>query len=61
MRMIPMMCVARVLRDMVDSLPDTKHEDIYWTIRLLVKRRDLLVKNNVMNKNTLHTKPCFIP
>ena len=41
-------CVARVLGDMVDSLPDAKHEDIYWTIRQLVKRRGLLVKNNVM-------------
>lgn len=49
-------CVARVLRDMVDSLPDAKHEDIYWTIRQMVKRRDLLVKNNVMNKNTLHNQ-----
>jgi len=49
-------CVARVLRDMVDSLPDAKHEDIFWTIRQLVKRRDLLVKNNVMNKNTLHNQ-----
>lgn len=49
-------CVARVSRDMVDALPDAKHEDIYWTIRQLVKRRDLLVKNNVMNKNTLHNQ-----
>jgi len=49
-------CVARVLRDMVDKLPEAKHEDIYWTIRQLVKRRDLLVKNNVMNKNTLHNQ-----
>lgn len=49
-------CVARVLRDMVDALPDAKHEDIFWTIRQLVKRRDLLVKNNVMNKNTLHNQ-----
>lgn len=49
-------CVARVLRDMVDNLPNAKHEDIYWTIRQLVKRRDLLVKNNVMNKNTLHNQ-----
>jgi transposase len=49
-------CVARVLRDMVDGLPDAKHEDIFWTIRQLVKRRDLLVKSNVMNKNTLHNQ-----
>lgn len=49
-------CVARVLRDMVDTLPDAKHEDIFWTIRQMVKRRDMLVKNNVMNKNSLHNQ-----
>jgi len=49
-------CVARVLRDMVDKLQDAKHEDIYWTIRQLVKRRDLVVKTNVMNKNQLHSQ-----
>jgi len=32
-------CVARVLRDMVDTLKDAKHEDIFWTIRQMVKRR----------------------
>lgn len=42
-------CVARVLRDMVDTLPEAKHEDIYWTIRQIVKRRDLIVKSNAMN------------
>lgn len=30
-------CVARVLRDMVDSLPNAKHEDIFWTVRQLVR------------------------
>lgn len=47
-------CVARVLRDMVDTLQDARHEDIFWTIRQKVKRRDLIVKSNVMNKNQLH-------
>jgi len=32
-----------------------KHEDIFWTIRQIVKRRDLIVKGNVMNKNQLHS------
>lgn len=49
-------CVARVLRDMVESLPDARHEDIYWTIRQLVKRRGQLVKHNVMTKHTLHNQ-----
>jgi len=39
-------CVARVLRDMVDTLQDAKHEDIFWTIRQMVK----------MNKNQLHSQ-----
>ncbi len=49
-------CVARVLRDMMDTLQDAKHEDIYWAIRQLAKRRDMIVKNNVMNKNQLHSQ-----
>jgi transposase len=49
-------CVARVLRDMADTLQDARHEDIFWTIRQLVKRRDLIVKSNVMNKNQLHSQ-----
>ncbi len=49
-------CVARVLRDMVDTLQDAKHEDFYWTIRQIVKRHDLIVKSNVMNKNQLHSQ-----
>ena len=49
-------CVARVLRDMADSLQDARDEDIFWTIRQLVKRRDLIVKSNVMNKNQLHSQ-----
>jgi len=51
--------VARVLRDMVDTLQDAKHEDIFWTIRQMVKRRDLIVKSNVMNKNQLHSQLAY--
>jgi len=29
---------------MVDTLQDAKHEDIFWTIRQIVKRRDLIVR-----------------
>jgi hypothetical protein len=41
---------------MVDTLQDARHEDIFWTIRQIVKRRDLIVKSNVMNKNQLHSQ-----
>jgi hypothetical protein len=27
---------------MVDSLQDARHEDIFWTIRQIVKRRDFV-------------------
>jgi len=54
------LCVARVLRDMVDGLPDAKHEDIYWTIRQVVKRRDLIVKSNMMNKHQLHNQLMYV-
>ncbi|WP_238528348.1 IS110 family transposase, partial [Acetonema longum] len=47
-------CVARVLRDMIDKLPDASHQDIFWTIRQLVKRRDALVKGTTMLQNQLH-------
>lgn len=49
-------CIAYALRDLVDKLQDAKHEDIFWTIRQIVKRRDLIVKSNVMNKNQLHSQ-----
>lgn len=47
-------CVARVLRDMIHKLPDAKNEDVYWAIRQLVKRRDLVTKSVVTSKNQLH-------
>ncbi len=33
-------CVAKILRDILDTLPDESHDDLFWTIRQLVKRRD---------------------
>lgn len=47
-------CVARVLRDMLDKLPDAGQADVFWTIRQLVNRRDALVKSGVMLQNQLH-------
>jgi transposase len=49
-------CIARVLRDMIDTLPDANHQDIYWTIRQLVKRRDAIVKNMAALQNQLHNQ-----
>jgi hypothetical protein len=47
-------CVSKALRDMVDTLPDAVNEDIFWTIRQLVKRRDCITKAVVSCKNQLH-------
>lgn len=47
-------CVARVLRDMLDKLPDAQQKDIFYTIRQLVNRRDALVKSGAMLQNQLH-------
>jgi len=47
-------CVARTLRDMIDKLPDANHQDIFWTIRQLIKRRDSLSKGSVKIQNQLH-------
>ena len=49
-------CIARVLRDMIDTLPDAKHQDIYWTIRQMVKRRDAIVKCMAALQNQLHSQ-----
>jgi transposase len=55
-------CVARVLRDMIDKLPDAVHEDIFWTIRQLVKRRDLISKSMTASMNQLHYQlSCSFP
>jgi len=51
--------VCKGAQDMVDTLQDAKHEDIFWTIRQMVKRRDLIVKSNVMNKNQLHSQLAY--
>lgn len=48
------LAVAKVLRDMVDTLPDAKHEDIYFTIRQLTKRRDSINKRLMIIQHQLH-------
>ncbi len=48
------LAVAKVLRDMVDTLPDAKHEDIYFTIRQLTKRRDSINKRLIVLQHQLH-------
>ena len=49
-------CIAKTLRDMTDTLPDANNDDIFWTIRQLVKRRDSLSRSAKMLQNQLHTQ-----
>ncbi|WP_371822899.1 IS110 family transposase [Cohnella sp. LGH] len=49
-------CIARILRDMLDKLPDADQPDIFWTIRQFVKRRDSLSKRYSILQNQLHAQ-----
>ncbi|SDM78259.1 Transposase [Dendrosporobacter quercicolus] len=49
-------CIAKTLRDMNKQLPDANQEDIFWTVRQLVKRRDTLANSAKMLQNQLHVQ-----
>ncbi len=48
-------CVANVLLNKLDTLPDAAPNDLHWALNELVTKRNTLVKNNVILKNQLHT------
>lgn len=47
-------CVARILFNKLNHLPDAKPHDLYWSIQQLVTRRNALVKAQGALKNQLH-------
>ncbi|KOP69420.1 transposase [Lysinibacillus sp. FJAT-14745] len=47
-------CVARILVNKLEQLPDAKPHDLYWSIQQLVTRRNALVKAQGALKNQLH-------
>ncbi|MGP2421035.1 IS110 family transposase [Bacillus sp. FH] len=47
-------CVARILVNKFNQLPDAKPNDLLWSIQQLVSRRDALVKAQSALKNQLH-------
>jgi len=49
------LCIARVLANKLNELPQAKPQDVYWTLRILVKRRDAIVKASTALKNQLHS------
>ncbi|MDA2311169.1 IS110 family transposase [Bacillus cereus group sp. MYBK35-2] len=47
-------CVARILVNKFNQLPDAKPNDLIWSIQQLVSRRNALVKAQSALKNQLH-------
>ena len=47
-------CVARILINKLNQLPDAKPNDLFWSIQQLVSRRNSLVKAQSALKNQLH-------
>ncbi|HDR4605508.1 TPA: IS110 family transposase [Bacillus cereus] len=47
-------CVARILVNKFNQLPDAKPNDLFWLIQQLVSRRNALVKAQSALKNQLH-------
>jgi transposase len=49
-------CVAKILLNKLDMLPDANVQDVYWTIGQLISRRTGLIKSQTSLKNQLHVQ-----
>ena len=49
-------CIAKVTLDELDNLPDAKDDEIYWTLKQLIKMKRTIVNNNAKLKNKLHAQ-----
>lgn len=47
-------CIAKVLFDKLKTLPDVKPDDLYWTLKQLVGRRNTMVNELSTVKTQLH-------
>lgn len=47
------LCVARVLLDRLDELPDARNQDLFWTHTQLVNKRESLLDSIIVLKNQL--------
>ena len=47
-------CIASVLLRKLDTLPNANPQDLYWTIKMMVNRRDSMVKTVTTLTNQLH-------
>lgn len=52
-------CIAKVLLDEFDNLPDSNNDELYWTLKQLVTLRERIVKDNVALKFRLHSQLLF--
>ena len=48
------LCVARVLLTKLEELHAAEVTDVYWTLSMLVNRREAIVKSNTAIKNQMH-------
>lgn len=49
-------CIAKVTLDELDNLPDAQDDEIYWTLKQIIKMKRSISKNNVELKNKLHAQ-----
>ncbi|WP_246627608.1 IS110 family transposase [Paenibacillus solanacearum] len=49
-------CLAKILLNKLDILPDANVQDVYWTIGQFVSRRTGLIKSQISLKNQLHAR-----
>ena len=49
-------CIAKVLLDEFDNLPTARNDEIYWTLKQLVRLRDNVIKINTTLKYKLHAQ-----
>lgn len=49
-------CIAKVLFDELDNLPNAENNEIYWTLKQLIQMRNNIIKNTIVMKNKLHAQ-----
>lgn len=49
-------CIAKVLLDNLDTLQKATNDEIYWTLKQIVRMKDNIVNNNIKAKNKLHAQ-----
>jgi len=53
---IDALCIAKVLLDNLDTLTTAQNDEIYWTLKQVVKMKRAITKDSVIAKNKLHAQ-----